>query len=54
MRFLETHIDLCVIVSCLDSLRWPQLQVRVQLLVALQAEHPRWRVEEEGQPLRRG
>ena len=54
MWFLETLIDFCLTVSSPDSLRWPQLQVRVQLLVALQAEHPRWRVEEEGQPLRRG
>ena len=36
-----------------DSVRWPQLQVCLQLLVAFQAEHPvRW-LEEEGQPLRR-
>merc|ERR1711978_733692 len=37
-----------------EILSVPQLQIRVQLLVALQAEHPCWRVEEEGQPLRRG
>ena len=51
---IPSDTDSCITVSCLDPLRWPQLQVRVQLFVALQAEHPCWRVEEEGQPLRRG
>merc|ERR1712037_263633 len=37
-----------------DPVRWTQLQVRLQLLVAVQAEHSVRRLEEEGQPLRRG
>ena len=32
----------------LDPLCWTQLQVRLKLPVAFQAEHPSWRVEEEG------